>query len=54
MGAPRGVEVTSSHGAVTVGGRKDLQLQATEGEVRTPAAPIPIPTPTTTHLLSAL
>ncbi|CAL8376615.1 unnamed protein product [Gadus morhua 'NCC'] len=40
MGAPRGVEVTSAHGALTVGGRKDLQLQSTEGEIILDAATV--------------
>ncbi|CAL8241931.1 unnamed protein product [Merluccius merluccius] len=40
MGAPRGVEVSSAHGALTVSGRKDLQLQSTEGEIVLNAATV--------------
>ena len=34
MEAPRGVEVSASKGPLKVSGRKDLQLESTEGEVR--------------------
>ncbi|XP_071391895.1 zeta-sarcoglycan isoform X2 [Centroberyx affinis] len=33
MEAPRGVEVSAATGTLKVGGRKDLQLQSTEGEI---------------------
>lgn len=33
MEAPRGVEVGGEKGALRVSGRKDLQLESTEGEV---------------------
>lgn len=33
MEAPRGVEVSSERGQLRVSGRKDLQLESTEGEV---------------------
>lgn len=35
MEAPRGVEVSAENGPLRVSGRKDLQLESTEGEVRT-------------------
>lgn len=34
MEAPRGVEVSAPKGPLKVSGRKDLQLESTEGEVR--------------------
>lgn len=34
MEAPRGVEVSAAKGPLKVSGRKDLQLESTEGEVR--------------------
>lgn len=34
MEAPRGVEVSASQGTLQISGRKDLQLESTEGEVR--------------------
>lgn len=33
MEAPRGVEVTAAQGTLQISGRKDLQLESTEGEV---------------------
>lgn len=33
MEAPRGVEVSAEKGLLRVSGRKDLQLESTEGEV---------------------
>lgn len=33
MEAPRGVEVSAEKGPLGVSGRKDLQLESTEGEV---------------------
>lgn len=36
MEAPRGVEVSSERGQLRVSGRKDLQLESTEGEVSRP------------------
>lgn len=33
MEAPRGVEVSAKKGLLRVSGRKDLQLESTEGEV---------------------
>lgn len=33
MEAPRGVEVSAAKGLLKVSGRKDLQLESTEGEV---------------------
>lgn len=33
MEAPRGVEVSAAKGPLKVSGRKDLQLESTEGEV---------------------
>lgn len=35
MEAPRGVEVSAAKGPLKVSGRKDLQLESTEGEVGT-------------------
>lgn len=35
MEAPRGVEVSAAKGPLRVSSRKDLQLESTEGEVRT-------------------
>ncbi|KAM3857635.1 zeta-sarcoglycan [Diretmus argenteus] len=40
MEAPRGVEVSAASGALKVGGRKDLQLRSTDGEILLDASTI--------------
>ncbi|KAF7647289.1 hypothetical protein LDENG_00174740 [Lucifuga dentata] len=40
MEAPRGVEVSTAEGTLKVSGRKDLQLQSTEGEILLDASTI--------------